>query len=197
MSESVLMNEQQKANAVERARAWALANPERRREIALRSYLKHRPALKPVLTPQERFEQHVSRVPESGCWIWTASLNRNGYGKAKVDGKDITAHRWSWMLHNGAIPDGLHVCHTCDVRACVNPAHLWLGTHKDNNDDKIRKGRQSDHVPPPKRTLTEDQVREIRASRGKMGVVALAKLFGVDHTNISRIQNRKTYAHVG
>lgn len=185
-----------KSKAIERAKAWALANPERRRESALRSYLKNRPPLKPVLTPLERFEQKVSRVTESGCWIWTAAVNKHGYGKATVGGKDITAHRWSWELHRGSIPSGMCVCHSCDVTACVNPDHLWLGTNKDNNDDKMRKGRQGTFVPPPKRKFTDDQIREIRALRDTMGVVAIGKLYGVDNTNISRISNRVTYAHV-
>lgn len=190
------MIEQQKAKASERARAWNLANPERRREISLRSYLKYRPALKPVLTPQERFEQSISRVPESGCWIWTAALNRGGYGKVKVDGKDNTAHRWSWVLHNGPIPNGLNVCHICDVRACVNPAHLWLGTHKDNNDDKIRKGR--DYFLPPHREckITEDQALEIKRQRGKVRIVDLAAQYGIHHSQISRIQTGKYWSHL-
>jgi len=183
-------------SAIDRAKAWALENPERARANKLRSYLKNRPPLKQVLTPQERFEKSIVRIPESGCWIWGAAINKYGYGKAKVDGKDITAHRWSWQLFRGDIPDGLHVCHTCDVRSCVNPNHLFLGTPKENNDDKIRKGRQGTFVPNPKRLLSETQVREIRNLRGHMRIVEIAEKFGVDHTNISRIHTRKTYAHV-
>ncbi len=182
--------------ARDRAKAWAFANPERARANKLRHYLKTRPEPKPVLSEHERLEASITRVPESGCWIWTKSINRSGYGKTKVRGKDVTAHRWSYELHKGPIPDGLHVCHSCDVRACVNPAHLWLGTHKDNNDDMIKKGRQATHIPTPTRKLTEDEVREIRAKRGIVRIVDLAKQYGVDYSNISRIHTGKHYAHV-
>lgn len=94
----------------------------------------------------ERFESKFDKG--DGCWVWKAHKNKNGYGQFGVmlEGRNgymvnRYAHRVSWMLYRGEIPEGLCVCHSCDNPSCVNPDHLFLGTRKDNTQDMINKGR--------------------------------------------------------
>ena len=90
----------------------------------------------------ERFADKWTR--EKGCWLWVARKNAGGYGTFKADSKSLLAHRVSYELYVGEIPDGMCVCHKCDTPACVNPQHLFLGSHKDNAVDCVQKGRRAD-----------------------------------------------------
>ncbi len=89
----------------------------------------------------ERFENYVDRIPWSGCWLWNKGVNNTGYGTTCVEGKWKLSHRLSWEFHYGDIPVGMSVLHKCDVRSCVNPLHLFLGTQSDNVRDRQEKGR--------------------------------------------------------
>ena len=90
---------------------------------------------------RERFEDKYIPVTESGCWIWTASINKQGYGQLMVDGRPKGAHRVSYELHVGKITDNLFVLHDCDTPSCVNPNHLHLGTNSDNMKECVERKR--------------------------------------------------------
>ena len=90
---------------------------------------------------RERFESSYIAVPEAGCWLWEKGVGSTGYGHIFYQGKMLKAHRVSWELHRGLILKDMCVLHKCDVPSCVNPDHLFLGTHKDNKRDSMKKGR--------------------------------------------------------
>jgi len=95
-------------------------------------------------TIEERFWLYVNPEPNTGCWLWDGYLDGRGYGRLGKGGRSgglIGAHRFSWELCNGSIPEGLSVLHKCDIPICVNPEHLFIGTQQDNIDDMIKKGR--------------------------------------------------------
>ena len=90
-------------------------------------------------TVEERFFEKVEIT--NSCWIWIAGKNLDGYGRMRINNKKYSAHRVSYTLHKGEIPNGLYICHTCDNPSCVNPEHLWAGTAQDNCLDKAKKKR--------------------------------------------------------
>lgn len=161
----------------------------------------------PRNTPAERFWSYVDK--SGSCWVWCGLKDHRGYGKfSPTHGHPTGAHRYSWELANGTIPDGMVVCHQCDNPWCVNPKHLFLGTPEDNVQDAIRKGRfqvvkdnllsskvGEDHANA---VLTEDVVRRIRKEYGDGGTscVKLAHKYGVSKTTIHLIVSRKAWTHI-
>jgi len=97
------------------------------------------------VTREERFWDKVQKTDT--CWLWIGSTNQDGYGRFNIGGKLGGAHRYSFELHTGEIPEGMHVLHTCDTPACVRPDHLFLGTHSDNMQDMYRKRRHNKWPP--------------------------------------------------
>jgi hypothetical protein len=127
---------------------------------------------------------------ENGCWEWTAALGVNGYGRFKFR-KIGYAHRFSYYIFNGDLCDGMEVCHTCDNPKCVNPAHLWQGTKRENMRDAATKGRTNTVK------LSPDDVRRIRSLRNlKYPVADIAKRFGVTTTMVYDIVNRRTWDYI-
>lgn len=146
----------------------------------------------PSHTPLERFQRYGYDVTPDGCWRWRGKLDpHTGYGSINTGGRiSENAHRLSYRLFVGPIAPGLHVCHRCDNRACVNPDHLFLGTHQDNMADMVAKGRSNANERNPMAKVTDDQVREIRAARAR-GVpgIELARQYGIARNHVYALAN--------
>ena len=146
-------------------------------------------------TLKQRFEEKYAPEPNSGCWLWTAGINNYGYGRITEKGRKKLAHRVSWEIHNSPIPDGLQCLHFCDQPSCVNPSHLFLGTHRDNMADKVAKGRHIGN-PNPLTKLNETAAMQIRKYYAAGGCTQewLANVYGVNQTNISRVIRGKHWS---
>lgn len=158
-----------------------------------------------------RFMSKVA-VQENGCWMWQGGVDRKGYGKFSIgnsrnpDGSRrnsmVSAHRVSYELFKGGIPDGLFVLHKCDTPGCVNPDHLFLGTNTDNMRDMDAKGRRvngpsygSDHANA---VLDEAKVLEIMEllKARKPTQKEIAKMYGVAHSTINHIATGRLWSHL-
>lgn len=142
---------------------------------------------------------------KNACWEWNSTKNEHGYGVIGRGGKYggmLLAHRVSWKMHSGPIPDNLCVLHRCDNPKCVNPDHLFLGSRADNNADMITKGRAKHDgflgVSNPMVKLTDSDVLEIRKLYipGVVTQRQIAKKYNVDNTLISLIIRRKAWRHI-
>ncbi len=171
-----------------------------------------------------RFWKYVDKKGPNECWLWRGPLYK-GYGRfwlgtqyQKLSGKSvfgstIPVHRASHLMFNGSIPEGLLVCHKCDVPCCVNPRHLWVGTPKQNTTDMYQKGRAAvgdrngSRLYPerilrgnthPRRKLGEAQVREIRHIREstKLSLREIGEMFGINLTGVHKIVTQRTWRHL-
>ena len=179
-------------------------------DVALRGYRANHPkrfisghaTKRPIA---ERFWEKVDKdgpihpVLGTACWLWTASLHTKGYGQIFFDGKMTKAHRVSWVLHNGPIPDDLHTLHHCDVRACVRIDHIFLGTNAENNADMYAKGRgiNLSGSANGKAVLTEQLIPIIR-QRAAEGATpdAIAEECGASIHAIKHVLRGNTWRHV-
>lgn len=143
----------------------------------------------------KRFWSKVDVGEGDACWEWQAGKSDTGYGQFGIRGRLWGAHRVAWVLTFGPIPEGLLVCHRCDNPGCVNPYHLFLGTHKDNRRDAARKGRVTKGEGVCSSKLTEDEVWEIRELLEE-GVPRqeIADEFGVSRWSINAINRGKFWS---
>lgn len=148
---------------------------------------------------EDRFFAKISKHVESnGCLLWLASCDTGGYGTIKHQGKNAKASRIAYQFAYGDFDQSLFVLHHCDNPPCVNPLHLFLGTHQDNATDKVEKGRQSKGVRSITAKLTDDQVREIRALYVPWFVTQkqLAKRFGIAEVTVNNIIHKRDWKHI-
>lgn len=147
-------------------------------------------------TVEERFEERFIPEPNSGCWLWIGEIDAYGYGslflfKERVSRGNwrkirIKVHRQSWKIHRGEIHSGMEVCHSCDMPGCVNPEHLYLGTHRQNMDDRDRKGRLAQGERSPFSKISAKDVVAIRASTQTLAV--LGARYGIAFQTVSEIR---------
>jgi len=144
--------------------------------------------------------QFPEMVGTNECWEWKANCVPDGYGSFRIGSRMVGAHQVAYTVTIGTILEGLCVCHTCDNPACVNPSHLWLGTHADNMQDKAQKGRAS-HLygeRHPKHRLNNDDVKQIRTlyKTGLYTQQKIANLFNISRIAIEHVVNYRTWKHI-
>jgi hypothetical protein len=141
-----------------------------------------------------RFWSLVDRADATACWPWRGYVATNGYGVFSIGRLRVRAHRFSWMASRGPIPAGKEVCHRCDNAACINPGHLFIGSHQDNHLDSVRKGRKRAWGL---QKLDAAQVLAIRAL-AHAGVLqrSIAAQYGISRNHVSSIVTGKVWTHL-
>jgi hypothetical protein len=155
--------------------------------------------LLPLITPASTENFHKRSIKSDECWKWIGAKDKDGYGRISLS-KNITvlAHRFSYALHKGVDPAEFCICHRCDNPECTNPSHLFIATHKENNIDKVSKGRNLPHIfvgeRNPRAKLTEQDISEIKRLSlcGKTNT-EIGRTFGVHHSTISAIKLGKIW----
>jgi hypothetical protein len=171
----------------------------------------HSSRYKPTAIPaKDRFFNYVEFIPFSDCWYWLGALVGGGYGVITLSVDETSkrtkwgkapirlAHRFSYELHNGEIIKGQFVLHKCDTPSCDNPRHLFLGTQKENMQDKIKKGRQAfvQGAYHPSAKLNEKEVKQIWELKGKLSQSKIAEKFNTTQTTVSGIHIGKAWNYI-
>jgi hypothetical protein len=141
-------------------------------------------------TLEQRFFSRFAKL-ENGCWQWRSHTDKDGYGVLPGDSKNTRAHRLSYEIHNGPIPNEMVVCHKCDNPGCVNPNHLFVGTIKDNAQDALKKSRHYVGEKNGRSKLTEENVKEILHS--SLNGQQLADKFGVTRSTVNCVRRGDTW----
>ena len=151
---------------------------------------------------EEKFWSKVSKAEENACWEWSGALRWNGYGVFRHLNKSVLAHRASFIIHKGPIPDGCVICHSCDNRKCCNPNHLWSGTQKENLQDMFNKNRDAKSKPKgscqnhPRAKLKNTDI-DIIKNEYKSGISSriIAKKYNVSKRTILNVVQGKNWRH--
>lgn len=142
----------------------------------------------------DRFYDRIEK-DSSGCWLWLGSRGKDGYGRSSINRKGVWAHRVSWVIHYRRIPTGMWVLHKCDNPPCVNPDHLFLGTAKDNNLDKVHKNRQTKGSKVNTSKINEEKVHIIKSMLGKgLSGREIARTLGLKDHHIYDIKNGRSWS---
>lgn len=153
-----------------------------------------------VLDEKSSFISKVNFVEKTGCWEWANYVHKNGYGQYHVNCKPVYAHRHSYALFVAPIPKGMLVCHKCDNRKCVNPDHLFLGTHADNYNDMVMKKRRNVAIGERsgKSKLTKVDVLKMvdLYSMGNITQRGLAAMFNITNQSVNQVLAGKSWSHV-
>lgn len=150
-------------------------------------------------TLQERLDHHTIPEPMTGCWLCWSRLGprKNNYSHLSYKGKTIASHRASYELHKGRIPQGLSVLHRCHTPACVNPDHLRVGTHRENMEDMIARGRRETRARGTAigiAKLTDESAMNVYLATGS--VSSISRRFGITRTAVRSVKSRRTWKHI-
>lgn len=151
----------------------------------------------------KRFEYNIHKLLGNidTCWLWVGYKIPQGYGRIMIDGERWLAHRLSYIIYKGNIPNHFDVCHKCDNTLCVNPDHLFLGTHKENMRDMVTKGRCKSGIKNKGEKhgmskLIDSDIPDIIEMTKTMKLKDVAKIYKVGISTISRIKNRTHWKHI-
>lgn len=144
----------------------------------------------------DRFESKFIPEPMSGCWLWDASQNRDGYGNFRFRDKILNAHRVAWYIYRGAIPRGVQVLHKCDIRSCVNPQHLYLGSQRDNVLDCENRKRARHPKGDQHKNAKISEKQAIYIFWDSRPQHEIARDYKISQPLVSSIKNQKAWTHI-